>query len=142
MEILEGCSKILASSVSSKDVDTQQKPSTFALYVDRKLKLLDNRTHIITETRISDILFEAEMGYMPSSIPNNYNHPHLRSTNTEITTQPNYWRSMVTSESQRVLNETLFCLKHFYILTNMFNSLLTDDILTFYIMNSFAANCS
>ena len=97
MEILEGCFKMLASSVSSKD--TQQKPSTFALYVDEKLKLLDNRTRIFTEKRISDILFEAEMGSMPSSIPNNYNHPHLRSTDTKITTQPNYCRSMVTSES-------------------------------------------
>ena len=69
MEILEGCSKMLASSVSSKDVDTQQKSSTFALYVEEKLKLLDNRTRIFTEKRISDILFEAEMGSMPSSIP-------------------------------------------------------------------------
>ena len=99
MEILEECSKMLVSSVSSKDVDTQQKLSTFALYVDEKLNLLDNRTHIFTEKRISDILLEAEMGSMPFSMPNNYNHPHLRSTNTEITTQPNYWRGMVTSES-------------------------------------------
>ena len=99
MEILEGCSKMLASSVSSKDVDTQQKPSTFAFYDHEKLKLLDNRTRIFTEKRISDILFEEEMASMPSSVPNNYNHPHLRSTNTEITTQPYYWRSMVTSES-------------------------------------------
>ena len=99
MEILEGCSKMLASSVSSKDVDTQQKPSTFGLYADEKLKLLDNRTRIFTEKRISDILFKAEMGSMPSSIPNTYKHPHLRSTNTEITSQPNYWRSMMTSES-------------------------------------------
>ena len=99
MEILEGCSMMLASSGSSKDVDTQQKPSTFALYVDEKFKLLDNRARIFTEKRISDILFEAEMGSMPPSILNNYNHPHLRSTNTEITTQLNYWRSMVTSES-------------------------------------------
>ena len=69
MEILEGCSKMLASSVSSKDVDTQQKSSTFAVYVEEKLKLLDNRTRIFTEKRISHILFEAEMGSMPSSIP-------------------------------------------------------------------------
>ena len=68
MEVLEGCPKMLASSVSSKDVGTQQKPSTFALYVDEKLKLLDNRTRIFTEKRISDIIFEAEMGSMPSSI--------------------------------------------------------------------------
>ena len=99
MEILEGCSKMLASSASSKDADTQQKMSTFAIFVDEKLKLSDNRTRIFTEKRISDILFEAEMGPIPSSIPNNYNHPHLRSTNTEIITQPNNWRSMVTSES-------------------------------------------
>ena len=69
MVILEGCSKMLASSVSWKDVDTQQKPSTFALYVDEKLKMLDDRTRIFTEKRISDILSEAEMGSMPSSIP-------------------------------------------------------------------------
>ena len=62
-------------------------------------KLLDNRTCIFTEKRISDILFEAQMGSMPSSIPKNYNHPHLRPTNNKIITQPNYWRSMVTSES-------------------------------------------
>ena len=92
-EILEGFSKMLTSSVSSKDVDTRQKPSTFA-FCDEKLKLLESRTRVFTEKLISDILFEAEMGSMPSSIPNNYNHPHLRSTNTEITTQPNYWRSM------------------------------------------------
>ena len=61
MEILEGCFKMLASSVSSKDVDTPQKPSSFALYVDEKLKLFDNQTRIFTEKRISDILFEAEM---------------------------------------------------------------------------------
>ena len=100
-------------------------------------KLLDNRTCIFTEKRISDILFEGEMGSMPSSIPNNYNHPHLRSTNTKITTQPNYWRSMVTSESF----EWDFSLLKTMLHTNMFNSLLTDDTLTFYVMNSSAANC-
>ena len=99
MEILEGCSKMIASSVSLKDVDTQQKPSTSALYVDEKLKLLHNRTHIFTEKRTSDTLFEAEMGSMPSTIPNNYNHLRLRPTTTEITNQPDHWRSMVTSES-------------------------------------------
>ena len=99
MEILEGSSKMLASSVSSKDVNTLQKPSLFVLSVDEKLKLLDKRNRIFTEKRISDVLSEAEIGSTPSSIPNNYNHPHLPSTNTEITTQPNYWRSMVTSES-------------------------------------------
>ena len=57
----------IASSVSSKDVDTQQKPLTFALYVDEKLKLLDNQTRIFTEKRISVILFEAEIRSMPSS---------------------------------------------------------------------------
>ena len=41
METLGGCFKVLASSVSLKDVDTQQKPSTVALHVDEKLKLLD-----------------------------------------------------------------------------------------------------
>ena len=56
MEIREGCFKMLASSVSSKDADTQLKPSTFALYVDEKLKLLDNRTGIFTEKRISEKL--------------------------------------------------------------------------------------
>ena len=67
---MEGCSNMFASSVSSKDVDTQQKPTTFALYVDEKLKLLVNRTRIFTEKRISGIFFEAEMGSIPSSIPN------------------------------------------------------------------------
>ena len=86
MEIMEGCSKMLASSVSSKDLDTHQKPTTFALYVDEKLKLLVNRTRIFTTKRISGIVFEAEMGSIPSNIPNSYNHPHLRSTNTEIAT--------------------------------------------------------
>ena len=127
MEILEGCSKMLASSVSSKDVDTQQKPSTFALYVDEKLKLLDNQTRIFTEKRISDILFEAEMGSMPSSIPNStitliYDQP--------IPKLPLYLTIGRVWSNQRVLNETLFYLKNFYILTNMFKSSLTDDTLT------------
>ena len=121
--------------MSSKDIDTQQKPSTFALYVDEKLKLLDNRARILTEKRISDILFEAEMGSMPSI--------YQITITTLIYDQPimklplNLTVEGVWSH-QRVLNETLFCLKHFYILTNMSNSLLTDDTLTFYVMNSSA----
>ena len=40
------------------------KSSIFALSVDEKLKLLDNRSRIFTEKRISDILSEVEIGTM------------------------------------------------------------------------------
>ena len=38
------------------------KVSSFAMYVDEKLKNLDNRSRALAEKRISDVLFDLEMG--------------------------------------------------------------------------------
>ena len=58
LEILEGCSNMLARSRSS--IVQPQVASSLVLCVDAKLKLLDKRTRMFTEKRIMDVLFEAE----------------------------------------------------------------------------------
>ena len=57
IQIIEGCANALATS-KAPDGKT---PSTFAMYVDDKLKQMDTRSRTLTEKRIIYILFEAEM---------------------------------------------------------------------------------
>ena len=54
LEILEGCSNMLAQSRSPSAEKPQSITSPFALYVDEKLKLLDKRTRVFNEKRIMD----------------------------------------------------------------------------------------
>ena len=58
IQLLEGVPNALATPKAPQG----KIPSSFAMYVDDKLKYMDARSHTITEKRIMDILFETEMG--------------------------------------------------------------------------------
>ena len=57
IQLLEGVANALATPKAPQG----KTPSSFALYVDDKLKQMDARSRTITEKRIMDILFEDEI---------------------------------------------------------------------------------
>ena len=58
IQLLEG----VANALATPKVPQCKTPSSFAMYVDDKLKQMDAHCFTITEKRIMDILFEVEMG--------------------------------------------------------------------------------
>ena len=58
-EVLDRCLNVLKEPLPSPQV---KKQCHFSLYVAEKLANFDKRTRIIAEKRISDILFELELG--------------------------------------------------------------------------------
>ena len=58
VQLLEGVANALATPKAPQD----KTPSSFALYVDDKLKQMEACSHTITEKRIMDIIFKIEMG--------------------------------------------------------------------------------
>ena len=58
IQLLEG----VANALATPKVPQCKTPSSFAMYVDDKLKQMDAHSLTITEKRIMDILFEVEMG--------------------------------------------------------------------------------
>ena len=61
LELLSKCTDAITSKAAVSSEPPAQKISNFAMYVDEKLSNLDKRSRRITEKRISDVLFEAEM---------------------------------------------------------------------------------
>ena len=58
IQLLKG----LANALETPKAPQGNTPSSFAIYVNNKLKQMDARSHAITEKRIMDTLFEAKMG--------------------------------------------------------------------------------
>ena len=100
LEILEGCSNMLAQSRYPSAEKSQSITSPFALYVDEKLKLLEKRTRMFTEKRIMDIIFEAEMG-APSNTPVRHDvTPYASHTPTNQASN-NYWMNMLNLDNHQ-----------------------------------------
>ena len=64
LDLLSKCTDAITSNATKAVPEKVQKPqiSVFATYVDEKLSQLSKRDRRIAEKRISDILFEIEMG--------------------------------------------------------------------------------
>ena len=82
LDLLTKCTEAMTSKATpSKDVlppppiQNSPKVSHFTLYIDEKLSQLDQRTRRLTEKRISDIIFEAEMSMDSQGIHNNRGIP-------------------------------------------------------------------
>ena len=58
IQLLKGVANVLATPKAPQG----KTPSSFAMYVDDKLKQMDARSRTIIEKRIMDILLEVEMG--------------------------------------------------------------------------------
>ena len=73
-ELFATCIKALQEP--PPNLESVPKVSSFAKYVDEKLKNLDNRSRTLAEKRITDVLFDLEMGNeINSQPPSQTSHP-------------------------------------------------------------------